>query len=437
MESLVPAVLFNYLVLFKPHFTQPSFIYFSGYILGLLLTNGRKTMSRVARTCFWVDRHLASWERFLAENQWDPTAVFGTLLQTLQTKLGQRLQVHGAYLAVVDTLLIAKNGRQMPGVQPWKDHSGNADRGERIRGHHWALLGLIAFSPLWSRYFCWPLLMQVISGQLNPCMFMVDPQGVATLATLWDSVLPLVWQLHRQLNHAPLRVVADAYFAKAPFIQPLLDKGVHLVTRLRHDAVGWDDPSPDQRADAKRGRKWKLAQLLDQMPVELVTVHLYGKLVTVQAVCREVWLRDLDRKVKVVVIEGLKEPVLLLSTDLSLTIAQVIEIYAARFTIEIAIRDLKEYFGLADYQCYRHTAIYRFVQLACTAFCLYRLIQVQEDTSAWLPPVPKGVSPASFAHLRQGLRHFVLGRILSPAFGDLPKSPASLSELEAVLRIAG
>jgi hypothetical protein len=83
--------------------------------------------------------------------------------------------------------------------------------------------------------------------------------------------------------------------------------------------------------------------------------------------------------VKVVVIEGLKEPIILFSTDLSLSMAQIIEIYGARFVIELAIRDLKGYFGLADYQCYLTTAIHRFVHLACVAFCLYRLIQLKED----------------------------------------------------------
>jgi len=437
MESLVPAVLFTYLTLFKPHFTRPGFLYFSGYILSLLLTGGRKTMSRVAQTCFWVDRHLAGWERFLAEYRWDPAALLGTLVEVLKAKLGQELMVQGAFLAVVDTLLMAKNGHKMPGVQAWQDHSSNADRGERLRGHHWALVGLVAFSPLWSRYLCLPLLMQLISGQLNPYLFMVDPQGVATRATFWDSVLPLVVQLHLLLKQAPMRVVADAYFGKVSFIDPLLTAGIHVVTRLRHDAVGWDDPSSDQRSDARRGKKWKLAQLLDHLPAELVTVHLYGKLVTVKAVWREVWLRDISQKVKVVVVEGLKEPILLVSTDLSLTMAPIIEIFGARFTIEIAIRDLKEYFGLAAYQCSLHPAIHRFVHLACLAFCLYRLIQLKEETGDWLPPVPKGVSPASFAHLRQGLRRFILGRILSPQFGETPKSQDSPGELEAILRIVG
>jgi hypothetical protein len=436
LATLVPEILYDYLLLFEPHFNKPSFVYFSGYILSLLLTGGRKTMSRVARTCFFVDRHLASWERFLAENTWDPATLAKTLLETLRLKLGQSLQVHGAYLAVVDTLLIAKNGNRMLGIQAWHDHSGNADRGERIRGHHWALVGLIGFSQAWGRYLCFPLLMQLISGQLNPSLFIVDPAGVATLATIWDSIHPLLYQVHQFLGQAALRVVVDAYFSKAPFVNPLRQRGLHVVSRLRHDAVGWDDPSPHQRADAKRGQQWKLAHLFTSLPVEAVEVHLYGQLVKVQAVCREVWLRDFSHKVKVVVVAGIKEPILLFSTDLTLSLAQIIEIYGARFVIELAIRDLKGHFGLADYQCYLTTAIHRFVHLACLAFCLYRLIQLKADTQAWLPPGPKGVSPASFAHLRQGLQHFIIGRILSPQFGQIPNLKDNPSELEAILRIA-
>ena len=436
MALLVPEILHSYLLLFRPHFTKPSFVYFSGYILSLLLTGGRKTMSRVANTCFFVDRHLASWERFLAKNQWNPTAVIRTLVEFLQTKLDDGLKVHGTYLAVVDTLLIAKNGRKMIGIQSWKDHSDNADRGERIRGHHWAIVGLISFSQQWGRYLCFPLLMQLISGQLNPSLIMVDPAGVATLATIWDSVHPLIYQLQQHLNQAALRVVVDAYFSKAPFVNPLLTKGVHVVSKLRHDAVGWDDPASEQRSDAKRGKKWKLARLLTHLPTEAVKVDLYGKTITVHAVCRTLWLRDFNQKVKVVVVEGLKKPIILFSTDLSLSLVQIIEIYGARFVIELAIRDLKGYFGLADYQCYRTTAIHRFVHLACLAFCLYRLIQLKEDTRTWLPPVPKGISSASFAHLRQGLQHFIFGRILSPQFGQIPDLKDNTSELEAILRIA-
>ena len=45
--------------------------------------------------------------------------------------------------------------------------------------------------------------------------------------------MPLIFQLHLYLKQAALRVVVDAYFAKAPFINPLLRKGIHVVGRLR------------------------------------------------------------------------------------------------------------------------------------------------------------------------------------------------------------
>lgn len=435
MAELVPDILFAYVTLFQSHFTKPSFAYFGGYVLSLLITHGRKTMSRVAHTCFFVDRHLASWERFLAENKWDLNAVLGTVIETLTTELGDRLKVHGAYLAALDPTLIAKNGNKMVGLQLWKDHSGNADRDTHIRGHHWAVLGLIAFSSTLGRYVCFPLLMRLISGQLNPSQFFVDPQGVATVATVWDCVHPLLWQLHAYLDHAPLRVVADAYFSKAPFINPLLEEGIHVITRLRKDAVGWDDPSPDQRSDAKRGQKWTLATLLDHFPAETLTVHLYGEQVKVRAVSRILWLRNVSRKVKVVVVESSGRPVILLSTDLTLSMAQIIEIYGSRVTIELAIRDLKNHFGLGDYQCYLSTAIHRFVHLACVAFNLYRLIQLREDTGDWLSPAPEGTSPLSFDHLRHEVQRYLIRQILASDFGEFPNLEATQPKLDAIMRI--
>lgn len=62
---------------------------------------------------------------------------------------------------------------------------------------------------------------------------------------------------------------------------------------------------------------------------------------------------------------------------------------------------------------------------------------MKEDASAWLPPLPRGVSPASFAHLQRELRNFIFGRILSPEFGEISELKDSPGELEAILRIAG
>ena len=57
--------------------------------------------------------------------------------------------------------------------------------------------------------------------------------------------------------------------------------------------------------------------------------------------------------------------------------------------VELAIRDLKQYFGLGDYQCYRGAAIHRFVHLACVAFCGFRLIQLRRTLTHRVTPLSR------------------------------------------------
>jgi hypothetical protein len=437
MQQFIPLELFGYFLVFQGHFSKPNFIYFQGYLWGLLLARGRKTMNNIAHCCFWVERSLSSWERFLSENLWDVNAVGKTLVTLLLQKLESQLQIHGGYLAALDTLLVPKNGQKMSGVQLWKDHSGNADRGERLKGHHWGMLGLISWEKTSQRYWCWPLKMRLISGQLNPFQFIVNSEGVARRADFWDGVIPLVLELKQQLGSAVLRVVVDAYFSKVPFLSPLVSAGISVITRMRKDAVAWDERiESETKKTVKMEGKWKLAHLLKKYTPQKLLVKIYGKQVQVEAVEREVFIRGFQPKVKVVVVQGAKEPIIFLATDLTLTAIQIIEIYGSRFSIELAIRDLKQHFGLGDYQCYLGIAIDRFVQLACLAYCLFRLFQMQQLELDWMPKVSASSSLFSFSRLRRGLQHLAIARVLSPKSAPEADFPPQSLELDRILRLA-
>jgi len=436
MQQFIPLELFGYFLVFQSHFSKPNFIYFQGYLWGLLLARGRKTMNNIAHSCFWVERSLSSWERFLSENLWDVNAVGKTLVTLLLQKLEAQMQVHGGYLAGLDTLLVPKNGQKMSGVQLWKDHSGNADRGERLKGHHWGILGLIGWEETSQRYWCWPLKMRLISGKLNPFQFIIDPQGVARRADFWDGVVPLLLDLKQQLGSVVLRVVVDAYFCKVPFLQPLTSVGIHVITRMRKDAVAWDRRiESEKKKSVKMAGEWKLAHLLRDFTPQQLSVKIYGKSVQLEVVEREVFIRGFQPQVKVVVAKGSKEPIIFLSTDLTLSATQIIQIYAARFSIELAIRDLKQHFGLAHYQCYLGIAIDRFVHLACVAYCLFGLFQQQQLKSNWMPPVSAHHSPLSFSRLRRGLQHFAISRILFSKSALSTDLPTESPELDQILRL--
>jgi len=142
MDTLFPTTIINYIGAFASIFTANNFIYFRGFVLGfLLLGQTRKCVTNIARACFFVERHVSSWERFLARSQWNIDDVRCRLVKLLKEQLGGKLLIYGAYLAWVDTTLIAKVKGKMPGVQKWHDSSGNPGRGEHLIGHHWALEG--------------------------------------------------------------------------------------------------------------------------------------------------------------------------------------------------------------------------------------------------------------------------------------------------------
>jgi hypothetical protein len=115
-----------------------------------------------------------------------------------------------------------------------------------------------------------------------------------------------------------------------------------------------------------------------------------------------VWLRHIPQKVRVVVIEGIKVPFIFVCADLTLNAAQIRELYAARFSLEIAIRDLKQHVGFGDYQSTTAIAIDRFVQLCCTAFCIWKVMMLPENAPTWLDDgKPTAINAFSFARARR------------------------------------
>ena len=438
MDTLFPTTIINYIGTFASAFAANNFIYFRGFMLGfMLLGETRKCVTNMARACFFVNRHVSSWERFLSQYQWEITQVRQGLVTLLKQRLQDKLLVYGAHLAWVDTTLVAKVKGNMPGVQKWHDHSGNPDRGEHLIGHHWALVGLLGAAFIAREWtpMCFPILANLISGNTNPIGFVVDAKGTAGAMNFWDAVCPLIAQLSVMLENAPMRVVADAYFAKAPFINWMLGISVHVITRMRKDAVGWDDPEPEPplphgkkkmgrpRTKPRKGKEWKLADLLKSYPTECVTVFIYGKLRTFRMVTRDVWIRDVIQKVRVVVIQTTGEHIILLSTDLTLTARQIIILYSMRFAAELGIRDAKQHFGFGDYQCTSFTAMTRFVGLSLISLCLWKLTILTDIDAEWLQTQDK-TSTLSFTRIRRATMGFVIRQIFrnSACGADFQKS---------------
>ena len=445
MDTFFPQLMMAYLSSFRQAFSKANWIYFQSFLFAFLIVEGRKCVTTIADACFFVDRSLSSFQRFLSEYHWDLTEVVDHLVRLLLRELKDEMKIYGAYLIAIDTSIVSKSSKKMIGVQKWKDHSGNADRGEHRLGHHWAIGAMI--SSFGDRFLCWPVFCRLISGKLNPFCFVATEEGKIRRANIWDSVTAVAFRIALSLGGIPssggpkMRVVVDAFFSRAPFINPMIEQGIEVISRLRHDSVGWDDPPfySGRGRPRKRGRKGKLADLLGAYPPKELKVNLYGRDCPVRCVVKDVWLREIPSKVRVVVIEGMKYPSILMSTDLSLHAEEIIKIYASRFSLEIAIRDLKGHFGFGDYQGTSPIGFFRFVHLCCFSFCLWRLMLLPKNASSWInkaSPKTTSESELSFARARRALRRLVLGKIIFSKFAPGANLQKIEDELEPLFRIA-
>jgi len=80
------------------------------------------------------------------------------------------------------------------------------------------------------------------------------------------------------------------------------------------------------------------------------TLNLYGGVREVMAVDRLVILKTLRCQVRVVWVFRKTQWIALVTTDLTLTVAQIIEYYGARWKIEAGFREIKQEIGSAETQ---------------------------------------------------------------------------------------
>src|SRR5690606_24475156 len=122
-----------------------------------------------------------------------------------------------------------------------------------------------------------------------------------------------------------------------------------------------------------------LAMSKSTTPWAKVNAFLYGKTRTVQYKTVDAqWYRGAGtRLLRVVVVrmQSGKMPVrVFFSTDLSMDVATILEVYAGRWSVEVCFRDLKQLLGFGDSQARLRCAVERtapFVGLLSTLLVLW------------------------------------------------------------------
>jgi len=156
-------------------------------------------------------------------------------------------------------------------------------------------------------------------------------------------------------------IVLDAYFAVGPvflILKTLIDSNgqrlVHLVTRAKSNAVGYEDPPPKTRRKGrpkKYGKKVKLIKLFDSTleDFQQATIEIYRQKKTVLFLCLDLLWKPIGEKVRFVLVIDGEDNFMLMCSDLTLSAQDIIKAYSYRFKIEVSFKVLKHLMGVFFY----------------------------------------------------------------------------------------
>jgi len=170
---------------------------------------------------------------------------------------------------------------------------------------------------------------------------------------------------------------------KTGFIEPLLEMGIHVVTRMRQDAnLQYLHKGPQKSG---KGRNRLYAGKVDVKNIDKRKWKVCYQDEEVCAYELVVWCVALKRTVKVVYLKYKRTDSysILLSTDTELDGERVLKYYRLRFQIEFLLRDAKQFTGLEECQARSQTKLYNHFNLSLMAVSLmkYTCWATQENKS--------------------------------------------------------
>ena len=361
----LPASLMALLGAFQPLFTAPSFRTFCALAAGFLAQTGRRTvcgmLTGAGLSQVW--RHDRA-HRFFSHARWsshDLGVALAKLIVALLAPDGEPV------LVAIDDTLFKRTGRKVHAIGWFHDGSAKGP-GQVGLGNNWVIAAIVVTLPFLSRPVALPVLARLVHKDIKPA-----PASRLVLARQMTCALAAA------LPGRDIHVVADAAYAGKELRR--LPATVTWTTRLRKDAALYElaplRTGKRGRPRVKGRRLPSLSALAETACFAPVTVRRYGKTVTVQAVAVQCLWHGVfgPRPVQVILIRDKARAgydLALAATDLAATPAQIVERYAARWSIEVAIEDAKQIFGAGQARNRLTAAVHRTIPftLACQSLAI-------------------------------------------------------------------
>jgi len=406
-------------------------------ILVPITVSRTSNLLRAIETLFGVS--IAQWRyyTFMASVKLPWERVWEALWRAIPSPL-----VDGRLLLALDDSINPKTGTKIFACQRTFDHAAKRNQTRWAWAQTIVTVGLL--TPIHGRWSCIPLAFGFYLRRQTLRAGCIRLRGKALVfGDKFAQAVALIARLGDFFEQVPVLVVTDSWFGNNGLFKPLRERvgtRIDLLSRLRVNAVLYAQPEP-VAGTAGRPRKYgtRLGNAADLAAVmrahaQTYSLHVYGATREVVAAERVVMLKTLRCPVRVVWVYRKTQWVALMTTDLALSIEQIIEFYSARWKIEAGFREIKQEIGSAHTQTRNPDAVtnhLHFCMAATTLTWIYAAHLPQPPTRRY---ASRTTREFAFADVRRALAK----QLAEQGFeGDCPDAdkPRGKSLISVVMRL--
>jgi len=269
-------------------------------------------------------------------------------------------ETNGRLLIALDDFINPKTGKKIFACSRVFDHAAKLNQSKYPWAQNVVSIGLLKV--IKGRWACIPLSYRFyhLKKEIEKNIPAYNGKPI-NFQSKHTQAVSMITDVAAQFSDTNILIVADSWFGNNGMWEPLhrqLGKQIHMISRLRANNNLFDvqpkiemtkRPGRPRIYGDKLGNTSELAGESRDLAQEY-QINLYGQNRTVLAYDRVVMLKTLKRSVRVVWIYRKTRWIALFSTDLTLSVTQVIEYYGARWKIEACFKELKREIGSAETQ---------------------------------------------------------------------------------------
>jgi IS4 transposase len=291
--------------------------------------------------------------------------------------------VDGRLLLALDDYINPKTGKKIFGCAPFFDHAAKINQSKYPWSQNVVAIGLLkkvkgrwAFLPMAFRFYHMQKTIEAGKVKINRQAVLFQSKFEQTIDMLADLSVVFI--------DTPILIVTDSWFGNNGLFKPLrkiIGQHCDILSRLRVNANLFDLPAESSQRKPDRpkkyGHKLGCATTLAEQFITLATIYsvnLYGKQRDLQAYDKILMLKTLKCPVRVVWVYRKSSWIALLTTDLDLSVEQIIEYYGARWKIESGFKEIKQDLGSTKTQTRNPHAVINhlnFCMMAATVTWIY------------------------------------------------------------------